>query len=166
VTRDHRNTDVLEHQLATRLARRLDESTADLAPDLAERLRFSRERALARARVAHAQAAPAWTAVGVGRGAQGMALAGAGAGTGWGAGPLAGWSGGSEPGTRSSWVTRLAALLPLLILGLGLLTIQDALLERQIEAAAEVDTALLADDLPPQAYSDPGFAEFLRRQER
>jgi hypothetical protein len=30
----------------------------------------------------------------------------------------------------------------------------------QIEAA-EVDVALLADDLPPDAYSDAGFVEFL-----
>jgi hypothetical protein len=32
----------------------------------------------------------------------------------------------------------------------------------QIAAAAEVDTALLSDNLPPSAFSDPGFAEFLR----
>jgi hypothetical protein len=60
----------------------------------------------------------------------------------------------------------LASALPLLILALVFLAIQDTLTERQIQAAAEVDAALLADDLPPQAYSDPGFAEFLRRQER
>ena len=29
-------------------------------------------------------------------------------------------------------------------------------------AAAEVDAALLADDLPPEAYTDPGFGEFLK----
>ena len=33
---------------------------------------------------------------------------------------------------------------------------------RQVVAAAEIDAALLTDDLPPDAYSDPGFAEFLR----
>ena len=27
---------------------------------------------------------------------------------------------------------------------------------------AEIDAALLADDLPPKAYSDAGFAEFLK----
>jgi hypothetical protein len=27
---------------------------------------------------------------------------------------------------------------------------------------AEVDAALLADDLPPAAYSDPGFVQFLK----
>ncbi|MFN5701099.1 MAG: DUF3619 family protein, partial [Betaproteobacteria bacterium] len=61
---------------------------------------------------------------------------------------------------------KLVSALPLLILTLGFLAIQDTLAEHQIQAAAEVDAALLTDDLPPQAYSDPGFAEFLRRQER
>ncbi|MFM8636357.1 MAG: DUF3619 family protein, partial [Betaproteobacteria bacterium] len=65
-----------------------------------------------------------------------------------------------------SWWTKLVSALPLLILALGFLAIQDTLAEHQIQAAAEVDAALLTDDLPPQAYSDPGFAEFLRRQER
>jgi Protein of unknown function (DUF3619) len=29
-------------------------------------------------------------------------------------------------------------------------------------AAAEIDAQLLSDSLPPTAYSDPGFAEYLR----
>jgi hypothetical protein len=33
---------------------------------------------------------------------------------------------------------------------------------QQIQAAAEVDAVLLADDLPPEAYADPGFGEFLK----
>jgi hypothetical protein len=40
--------------------------------------------------------------------------------------------------------------------------IQQRYTEEQISAAAEVDAALLVDELPPQAYSDPGFVEFLR----
>ena len=46
---------------------------------------------------------------------------------------------------------------------LGLLLIQRQAEIEQVRAAAEVDAQLLADDLPPDAYSDPGFAEFLRR---
>jgi Protein of unknown function (DUF3619) len=38
--------------------------------------------------------------------------------------------------------------------------------QSQIEAAAEVDAAILADDLPPEAYRDPGFAEFLKVERR
>ena len=33
---------------------------------------------------------------------------------------------------------------------------------RANELAAEVDAALLTDDLPPAAYTDPGFAQFLK----
>jgi hypothetical protein len=40
--------------------------------------------------------------------------------------------------------------------------IQRTYLEQQISAAAEIDEAILTDDLPPQAYSDPGFTEFLK----
>ena len=32
---------------------------------------------------------------------------------------------------------------------------------QQIAVAAEIDSALLADALPPTAYGDPGFSEFL-----
>jgi hypothetical protein len=55
----------------------------------------------------------------------------------------------------------LSSLLPLAVLLAGLLLIDDHYTRAQIEAAAEID-ALLAGDLPPEAYSDPGFAEYLR----
>jgi hypothetical protein len=44
----------------------------------------------------------------------------------------------------------------------GLAVIDDWHDRAQIHAAAVVDTDLLSDELPPLAYSDPGFAEFLR----
>jgi hypothetical protein len=61
-----------------------------------------------------------------------------------------------------SWWLRLASVLPLALLVVGLLLIQRTYLDQQIRAAAEIDEALLTDELPPQAYSDPGFAEFLK----
>ena len=30
------------------------------------------------------------------------------------------------------------------------------------DEVAEVDAAILTDDLPPSAYTDPGFAQFLK----
>ena len=48
----------------------------------------------------------------------------------------------------------------------GLLAIDHLQSRSQIDAATDVDSALLADDLPPQAYSDPGFLEFLRSPEQ
>jgi hypothetical protein len=60
------------------------------------------------------------------------------------------------------WWQRLASFLPLVVLVCGFVLItQQAELE-QVHAAAEVDAMLLADDLPPDAYTDPGFAQFLR----
>lgn len=110
-------------------------------PDVDERLRFAREKALARAREArHLGARPAPAALG-----------GAGAAT------LAGGPEGETP-----WWLRLSSLLPLAVLLAGLLLIDHHYTRSQIEAAAEVDAALLADDLPPEAYSDPGFVEYLK----
>lgn len=65
----------------------------------------------------------------------------------------------------SPWWLRLASMAPLLVLALGLMLIERIDSQEQIEAAAEIDAILLADELPPRAYSDPGFGEFLRQPE-
>lgn len=69
----------------------------------------------------------------------------------------------SSPVQVTPWWARLASWLPALALTLGLIAIDQLNLTQRIEAAAEVDAALLADDLPPAAYVDPGFAEFLKQ---
>ena len=48
-------------------------------------------------------------------------------------------------------------MLPLAALVGGLVLIQDWQTRSQISVAAEVDAALLGDDLPINAYRDPGF---------
>jgi len=55
--------------------------------------------------------------------------------------------------------------LPLVVLLAGLVLIQQHHDSEQISAAAEIDSALLADELPPAAYGDPGFSEFLHSHE-
>jgi hypothetical protein len=50
------------------------------------------------------------------------------------------------------------------VLVLGLVGIGHLNNLERIRAAAEVDAVLLADDLPLAAYSDPGFAEYLKTQ--
>lgn len=60
------------------------------------------------------------------------------------------------------WWMRLASLLPLVLLVGGLVAISQEAVQEQLDAAAEIDAALLADDLPPAAYSDPGFLAFLK----
>ena len=126
-----------------RIARHLDDSSQALPHDVSARLRFAREQALARARAARlAQVAtPAWSPVAAGGHA--LALQG---------GPADGG------GRFAKWLSAL----PLALLVVGFLMAQEGLHHQEIEAAADVDTALLSDTVPPEAYSDPGFAEFLR----
>jgi hypothetical protein len=57
-------------------------------------------------------------------------------------------------------------VLPLAALVLGLMFIQHFHQRSQISAAAEVDAALLGDDVPFAAYNDPGFVEFLKNDGR
>jgi hypothetical protein len=58
--------------------------------------------------------------------------------------------------------TPLASLFPMVLLVVGLLTINMVLDEYRANEIAEVDAALLTDDLPPMAYTDPGFVHFLK----
>ena len=58
--------------------------------------------------------------------------------------------------------TPLASLFPMVLLVVGLLTINMVLDEFRANEVAEVDAALLTDDLPPTAYTDPGFVHFLK----
>lgn len=125
-------------RLGKAMAAMLAEQAADTTPDITERLRFGREQALARAQAARRQTAGAVVA-------QGRAAA-----------LTAG--GGDSP---SFWF-RLASALPIVLLAAGLLGIGELQDTLQVHAAAEVDAALLADDLPPEAYTDPGFQAFLK----
>lgn len=126
----------LEARLALRLAGHLGAQAEGLPRDVQERLRFARERALARVRETRA-AAPS--------GAVGVSSSGA-----------------LLLGSFVPWLQRAASVLPLLLLLGGLLVIQQWSSRERVLAAAEIDTLLLADALPPSAYGDPGFAEFLR----
>lgn len=127
----------MESRFGLRVSARLSEQAQDLGADISERLRFARELALTRARAAHSPVA----APQVGVTQAGAALLGR-AGTGW-------------------WI-RVASVLPVFALVGGLMLIQHWQDRTQISVAAEVDAALLADDLPPKAYSDAGFVEFLK----
>ena len=65
-------------------------------------------------------------------------------------------------GGFTPWWQRLAAVLPLVLLVSGLVAIDQWSIREEVVAAADLDAQLLADDLPPAAFSDPGFAEYLR----
>lgn len=125
----------LEGRYGLRVAAALSARAEALPHDLTERLRFAREKALERALQTRRRTAAPLVQAGGGT----LAL-------------------GGEPG----WGWRLASLVPVLGLVAGLVLIQAQHDDEQARAAAEVDAALLSDDLPPAAYTDAGFAEFLR----
>jgi len=115
------------------LARRLASGLDTPLPhDIAERLRAARVRAVAARRISSVQVQANGT----------LTL------------------GGQHESLRP-W-TWLASMLPLLALIVGLITIKHFQDERRAREVADVDTALLTDDLPPSAYTDPGFLRFLK----
>jgi len=161
--------EALQARFAQRLSARLDHGAQQLPHDITERLRVARQQALAAAQAQRGLAARAAAEAGTAilTAPAGLALAGAG-GTGSIAGiPVAHGHRarrGNSPGHQDdtpSWALKLASLLPLLALLAGLWGIHQWAHREQIQAAAEVDTALLTDDLPPAAYADPGFEEYL-----
>ena len=126
--------ETLQSRYALRIAARLNERAESVDADIGERLRVAREQALQRARAVRAASAPVQV----------------------------GMSGGAALLGRGHWWIPVAAVLPGLALVAGLLLIQQLQANDQIATAAEIDAALLTDDLPPNAYSDAGFAEFLK----
>jgi hypothetical protein len=65
-------------------------------------------------------------------------------------------------GEGLTWFTRMAGVLPLLALVVGLVVMNSSLNDERANELAEVDVQLLTDDLPPAAHTDPGFAQFLK----
>lgn len=59
---------------------------------------------------------------------------------------------------------RIGSLLPLLALVAGLIAISVIQDDMRAEELAEVDAELLTDELPPAAFTDPGFAQFLHNK--
>jgi hypothetical protein len=133
--------DTLQARVGVRIAGRLSEQAQNLPHDVSERLRFAREQALQRAQQVRTATETTPVVVAAGGGVGTMAI-----------GRLGG----------SSWWVRLASVMPLIVLVGGLLLIQRVHDRASISAAAEVDTQILSDDLPPAAYNDPGFVEFLK----
>lgn len=127
----------LEARFALRVSARLSEGSTSLPHEVNERLKVARALAISRAQARRAALQGASIV-----GARGHALA----------------LGGREGG----WWPRLASVLPLVMLIAGLVLIQHLNDDAKIEVAADVDAALLADALPPAAYGDAGFVEYLK----
>lgn len=56
-----------------------------------------------------------------------------------------------------------AVVLPAVVLVGGLLLIDNLLEQRAAVEIAELEAALLVDDIPIAAYADPGFGAYLRK---
>ena len=131
----------LESRLAASMAAALSERTVAFPHDIGERLRVAREQALRLAKESRRPSVVADVAQELSLGRDGSLALG---------------------GRRTRRRMRLASVAPLIILALGLLLVQHWSDREQVLAAAAIDAVLLSDDLPPTAYSDPGFREFLR----
>jgi len=74
---------------------------------------------------------------------------------------FAGITGNWNAGLNGIWDT-LGWMAPLVVLVFGLIGIAQWQDDSRINDIAEVDAALLSDDVPPDAYADSGFLAFLK----
>ena len=129
---------------ARRLTARLTEGSAELPYDITERLRAARMQALAQRK------RPAIQTVQQTESATQILVHGASA-------SLGGW--GREGG---NWWRAVMSAVPLVALVIGLFVVNMEQDDAVASEIAEVDAALLTGDLPPSAYADPGFVQFLK----
>ncbi|GAA3995671.1 hypothetical protein GCM10022279_19130 [Comamonas faecalis] len=127
---------------ARRLAARLTHASDDLPHDISERLRVARMQAVAQRK--RPQVQPVQNLQGATAQLSHAPVA------------QLGW--GSEGGT---WWRALVSAIPLVALVMGLIAIGIDQKQKTALEFAEVDTALLTDELPPAAYADPGFLQYL-----
>lgn len=135
---NHR-AELLQERFGLKIAGRLSDGSDTLPSDITERLRHARVQAVARRIQPKARAAELLTR----------------------AGSSAILGGSSE--RPNAW-QRMGMALPILALLIGLVAIDFLLDDKAAQDLARIDAALLVDDLPPTAYADPGFQQFLRMQ--
>ena len=128
---------VVTDALGKLIAERLSEGAETLPHEISERLKVARAQAIAKRRTVNLQVANEISVSG---------------------GEMAINMGGREEGL---W-NRIASFIPLLALIAGLISIAVMQDEMRAREVAEVDAELLTDELPPSAYVDPGFAQYLR----
>lgn len=129
-----------EEALGKAIAARLCEGAEDLPHNISERLKAARSHALSRRKIESAAA----SSLAVVASADGAL---------------------QFQGGEDGWWRRLASFLPLLALVAGLVSIAALQDDERARELAEIDAELLTDDLPPSAYTDPGFVQFLRARQ-
>ena len=126
--------------LGKRIAKMLDGNT-DLSYEVTERLRAARTRALSLRRIAQPQLQTAQEI----QTQNGFALL-------------------KFPSQIQWFFQTFGSLIPLLGLVAGLILINEFHNDQSALELAEIDSALLTDDLPPNAYTDPSFLDYLKYQ--
>jgi hypothetical protein len=137
MTNSHQHQYLLaQDRFGLQVAARLSDAADGLPYEISERLRAARVQALGKRKIALRTAS------------------------------VASVSGGSVSLTLGNehigWWGRIAAAAPLLALVFGLIAINLIQNDNRAKELAEIDAALLTDDLPPTAYADVGFAQFLK----
>ena len=127
-----------QDQLGARFAKALDQHN-DLPYEITERLRAARNRALSLRRIAQPQLQTAQDF----QSSNGLASL-------------------KFPTQLRGLFQTFGSVLPLLTLVAGLVFIYDFHNNQSALELAEIDSALLTDDLPPNAYTDPTFLDFLK----
>ncbi len=134
----HKTIFITQDQFAKSLIQRLDTAAQITSPDIAERLRFARERAIGAQKIA--STSTAWSLAPQTSGV--FALGGG----------------------NFNLFSKLGMIVPLVALVVGLIAINQLQNDYRAKEIADVDAALLTDDLPPAAYADQGFGQFLKLQ--
>lgn len=141
-------SEIVADRFGRKVAAHLNAGHADLPYVVTERLRASREQALSvRKRAVATLARPSYEA------AHNIQLGSDGSAT-LGTGPSGGW--------MPQWMRHALTALPIaaMVAGIAFVSVeQDASSALEV---AELDTELLTDALPPDAYTDPGFIQFLQ----
>ena len=126
-----------EELFGQRFAARLSDASDDIPHEISERLKAARMVALSKRKILKLETVSAVASTG----------------------PVASLQLGGE---SFNWWGRIGAAVPLIALIAGLLTIQLVQDDFWADEVASVDAELLTDELPPSAYTDPGFTQFLR----
>lgn len=132
------NSAAVQDQLGLRFAQVL-EKNSELPYEISERLRAARTRALSVRRVSQTQLQTAQEI----QSQNGVASL-------------------KFPTQFHSFLQTFGSILPLLGLIVGLVFIHDFHNNQTALELAEVDSALLTDDLPPSAYTDASFLDYLK----
>jgi hypothetical protein len=146
--------DQKETEFALKVRRALDENINTLPAASLDKLAAARRTALARKKPEKAVvAAPVFAPALAGAGAAGLGAAG----------PGSLGAAGSGPAGKRGRFSRLALAWPLLALVIGLAGIAYWEDQQRTAELADIDAAMLSDNLPLDAYLDHGFNAYLTR---